>query len=203
MTSRPALSPPGSPVRRVRRPAPLAAVPHLPPIHSSLVQPAVRDAQTGAVIVQHPASCRFRRRVASATAEDAPQPLQQNVSSASEPADATANGQPDSGTTSKRLQHQQTVPGSCQQPAAAEAYRIECLWMDEHFVARRLLALVALAKQLMTLPAPGCHDDAQASQACLFCHLTSASSFSVTCQSRACGGYHILRPCAACACCVI
>ncbi len=173
-TSR-ASSHPSSPLRRVRRPAPVAAVACLPPVRASPVQPALRDPRTGALTLQHPHSCQSAHNPASGAAgERAVQPEEASLRSNPEASAASASGQTglangasspshcgDDGAVSETLHTQQTVPASCQQPAAAEAYRIGRLWVDERFVACRLLSLVALAKQLMSLPATGRQGDAQ------------------------------------------
>ena len=162
--------PPSPPSRRVRRrPQPMAAVAHLPPVRASPVQPALRDPRTGALTLQHPHSYQLAHDPASQSAgEGAAQPAEASLRSNQDASEASASGHASSpshcgtdGVISATSHEQQTMPSSCQQPAAAEAYRIGRLWANERFVACRLLSLVALAKQLMSLPATGRQGDAQ------------------------------------------
>jgi len=170
-----ASSPPSSRLRRVRRPASAAAVAQLPHVRASPVQPALRNPVTGALTLQRPDNCqRVQNPASSAAGKTAKQPSEPSSRSSPEAATASFSGQAglangasvpshcgNDGVVSKTPHEQQTVPTSCQQPAAAEAYRIGRLWEDERFVACRLLSLVALAKQLMSLPAMGRQGDAQ------------------------------------------
>ena len=173
-TSRPPLSPPSSPSRRVRRPAPMTAVAHHTPVGTSPVQPALHP-PTEALTLQHPHSYQPAQIPASAGAREGAAQPPGFARSATEAATAPASSQADvatevqdsdqrrnGGFVSEMASEEQTLPTSCQQPAASEAYRIGRLWADERFVACRLLALVALAKRLMLLPATGQQGDAQA-----------------------------------------
>ena len=165
-------------------------MPRLPPVPASPVQPALYDPQTGAVTLQHPTSFHAAQQLASAvSAEDGLQPPQTSYDNSEAPgASNSAQAGHVDGTSVNRaitgyggiepevVQSQHAVPGSLQQPTAAEAYRIACLWTDERFVARRLLALVALAKELMSLPAPSWLGDAQARSVPTACRRNSTVS---------------------------
>ena len=197
-----ALSPPTSPSRRVRRPAPAAAVAHIPPVRASPVQPALRDPQTGALTLQHPHSFQPAHNPASgAASERAAQPPEDSPRSYPEAATASASGRSGlangvtsanqhdgGGAISGLLLEQQTVPMSCQQPAASEAYRIGRLWAHERFVASRLMALVALAKQLMSLPTTSRQDDAQVSPSPMHSRQDKSHMLCLGCITDIAGG---------------
>ena len=161
---------------RVRRPAVQAAVPRLPPVHASPVQPAACDPRTGVLTVQHPSSFQSTQSSTAIGAPQEPAPVAVHEQGSttgdyedSVDEDAGSTHEAISGVDSSGpvdLNEQQghpynQLPAPQARPAADEAYRIARLWADQRFVARRLLVLVALAKRLMSLPEPH-RGDAQA-----------------------------------------